>query len=180
MPRRKIFRVPFAKAVRGFGANRKGSAAVEFALIGGPLFMVIFAIIEVSLMYFAQQALETATQDAARQILTGQAKNYSQTQFTNLVCSNLASFLSCGGIRVAAQSFPSFADIQPFDPLDSTGQFVANFPYTSGASGTIMLVQTAYRWPLFVTGLGLNMSNAGSGYRLLTATAAFRNEPYGS
>jgi len=178
MTRRKIFRVSFRKAARNFGANRKGSAAVEFAFIAGPFFMVIFAIVETAMMFFAQQALETATQDTARLILTGQAKNYTQTQFTTALCNNLATFLTCSGIRVASQSFATFAAISPFSPTDASGNFVSSFPYSSGGSGTIMLVQTSYRWPLYVTGLGFDWSNAGSGYRLLTATAAFKNEPY--
>jgi hypothetical protein len=39
-------------------------------------------------------------------------------------------------------------------------------------------VRLFYKWPLFVTGLGFNVSNIGSNQRLLTATAAFQNEPY--
>jgi hypothetical protein len=35
-----------------------------------------------------------------------------------------------------------------------------------------------YQWPLFVTGLGYNISNLCNSKRLLSATAAFRNEPY--
>jgi Flp pilus assembly protein TadG len=160
--------------------NRQGSAAVEFALIAGPFFLVLFAILEAALMFFAQQALETATQDTARMIMTGEAKSYTQTQFTTALCTRLATFFDCTGIRVASQSFANFAAITPFSPVDSSGNFVANFPYSTGASGTIMLVQVSYKWPLFVTGLGFNMANANgdSTHRLLTATAAFRNEPY--
>jgi hypothetical protein len=35
-----------------------------------------------------------------------------------------------------------------------------------------------YQWPLFVTGLGYNIANLTGSKRLLSATAAFRNEPY--
>jgi hypothetical protein len=36
-----------------------------------------------------------------------------------------------------------------------------------------------YQWPLFVTGLGFNIANLSGNKRLLVATAAFKNEPYG-
>ena len=36
-----------------------------------------------------------------------------------------------------------------------------------------------YQWPVYASLLGLNLSNIGSNKRLLMATAAFRNEPYG-
>jgi len=39
------------------------------------------------------------------------------------------------------------------------------------------VVQLFYQWPLFVTGLGYNIANLNGSKRLLTATAAFRNEP---
>jgi hypothetical protein len=35
-----------------------------------------------------------------------------------------------------------------------------------------------YQWPLFVTGLGYNVSNLTGNKRLLVATAAFQNEPF--
>jgi Flp pilus assembly protein TadG len=35
-------------------------------MVGVPFFMMLFAIIETAIMFFAQEALETATQDTAR------------------------------------------------------------------------------------------------------------------
>lgn len=64
----------FGHLLRRFRENRTGASAVEFALIA-PIFLVLlFAIIETALMFFASQVLETMTQDAARMILTGQAQ----------------------------------------------------------------------------------------------------------
>ena len=40
------------------------------------------------------------------------------------------------------------------------------------------MVRVFYQWPLFVTGLGFNISNLTGSKRLLTATAAFQNEPF--
>jgi len=39
-------------------------------------------------------------------------------------------------------------------------------------------VRVFYKWPLFVTSMGYDISNLTGGKRLLTATAAFQNEPY--
>ena len=60
MALRRICRVSFAKAIRDFGGNRKGNAAIQFAMIAVPFFMMLFAIIETGLVFFAQQTLETA------------------------------------------------------------------------------------------------------------------------
>src|ERR1700740_359686 len=105
MARRWTLSRSLFRATRRFGSDKKGSSAVEFALIGGPFFMMIFAIIETALMFFAQQALETATQDTARMIMTGEAKSFTQTQFKDALCLKVATFISCTGIRVASQSF---------------------------------------------------------------------------
>ena len=48
----------------------------------------------------------------------------------------------------------------------------------AGGPGDIVVVRLFYQWPLVVTGLGWNPSNINGNKRLLSATAAFRNEPY--
>jgi len=181
MARRSTSTISIVKAVRNFGGNRRGSAAIQFSMIAAPFFMMLFAIIETALIFFAQAALETATQDTARLLMTGQAQTagYSQTQFKTALCNNLASFFDCtNGIYINVQSFASFASVTVTNPIDSSGNFVNSFQYTPGGSGSIVLVQTFYLWPLFVTGLGYNIGNVNGHYRLLAATAAFRNEPY--
>jgi hypothetical protein len=51
--------------------------------------------------------------------------------------------------------------------------------YSPGGPGDIVLVKLSYQWPLFVTGLGFNITTPNcTGKRLLVAAAAFKNEPY--
>ena len=50
--------------------------------------------------------------------------------------------------------------------------------YCPGNAGDIVVVRLFYQWPLFVTGLGYNIANLTGSKRLLSATAAFRNEPF--
>ena len=51
--------------LRRFRRNRRAAAAVEFALVAPLFFVLLFAIIEVALVFFASQVLETVTQDFA-------------------------------------------------------------------------------------------------------------------
>src|SRR3954449_7778365 len=62
------------KALRRFRRNRRGSSAVEFALVAPVFFALLFAIIETAIVFFASQVLETITQDSARFVQTGQAQ----------------------------------------------------------------------------------------------------------
>jgi hypothetical protein len=41
------------------------------------------------------------------------------------------------------------------------------------------VVRLFYQWPVYLSLLGFTLSNMSGGKRLLVATAAFRNEPYG-
>ncbi len=62
--------------------------------------------------------------------------------------------------------------------IDGNKKFINNMQYNPGGKGAIVVVRLFYQWPLFVTGLGYNIANLAGGQRLLTATAAFKNEPF--
>ena len=171
---------PKRNILRRFRHNRRGSAAVEFALVAPIFFGLLFAIIELAMVFFASQVLETVTQDSARVIMTGQAQNasFTQTQFKNLVCSKIVAMFDCAnGISIDVQSYKAFATINIDDPIVA-GKFVAPNNYLPGGAGDVVVVRVFYKWPLFVTGFGFNIANIGTGQRLLTATAAFQNEPF--
>jgi Flp pilus assembly protein TadG len=169
-----------AKAWRRFRRNRRGSAAIEFAMIAPMFIGLLFAIIETGLVFYASQVLETVTQDSARMIMTGQAQNaaYTQAQFKAYVCSQVVALFDCtNGIYVDVQSYSSFGSVNVTDPITAK-TFVPPNNYSPGGPGDIVVVRLFYQWPIFVTGLGFNLSNLNGSKRLLTATAAFQNEPF--
>ncbi|HVV40357.1 MAG TPA: TadE/TadG family type IV pilus assembly protein [Nitrobacter sp.] len=176
------FRIAARRLIRRFRNSRGGSAAVEFALVAPLFFALLFAIIETSLVFFASQSLETTLQDSARTILTGQAQmaDYTKESFKKeVVCPNASILFDCtNGIFVDVQSYSAFSGITISDPITS-GNFVDNTKYSPGGPGDIVVVRLFYQWPLFVTGLGYNIANLNGSQRLLSATAAFKNEPYG-
>jgi Flp pilus assembly protein TadG len=164
-----------------FCRNRRGSAAVEFAMVAPVFLALLFAILETGIIFFADQYLETLTQDGARMILTGQAQNgnFTSAQFHNFICNQVVALFNCNNIFVNVQSFSSFETLTATCPI-SNGTFVNNMQYSPGGPGNVVIVQLFYQWPQFVTGLGYNITNLNGNYRLLCATAAFRNEPYPS
>lgn len=175
--------LPFVGSIlRRFRRNRRGSAAVEFALVAPIFFALLFAIIETAMVFFASQVLETVTQDSARIIMTGQAQaaSYTPAQFKSLVCGRIVALFDCAnGISVDVRSYPTFSSVTITDPIDAGKNFTAaGLKYCPGREGDIVVVRLFYQWPLFVTGLGYNIANLAGGKRLLTATAAFRNEPF--
>jgi Flp pilus assembly protein TadG len=166
--------------LRRFRRHCRGSTAVEFALIAPVFFALLFAIIEVALMFFAGQVLETVTQASARYVLTGQAQSgsLSQAQFKTYVCSQIPALFTCGNVQVNVQSYASSGSVTINSVFDANGNYAGGSNYCPGSGGSIVLVSLAYQWPLFVTGLGFNMSNPGTTKKWLAATAVFQNEPF--
>jgi Flp pilus assembly protein TadG len=172
------------EALRRFRRNRRGSAAVEFALVAPVFFALLFAIIESALVFFAGQVLETGIQDSGRLIFTSQANcaNMSQAAFKQNICDRVSALLSCSGIDVDVRSYPAGTAITITDPIVS-GNYVNNTVYQPPACNPntttdTVVVRGFYQWPLFVTGLGYNIANINRGSttskRLLAATSAFR------
>jgi Flp pilus assembly protein TadG len=167
--------------LRRFRRNRRGSAAVEFALVAPVFFGLLFAIIETAIMFFAGQVLETITQNSARMIMTGQAQTagYTQAQFQTYVCGQIPALFTCANVYVDVQSYGnSFGGVTINSQIDANNNFINNMQYNPGGSCSIVVVRLFYQWPLFVTGLGYNIANLSGSKRLLIATAAFQNEPY--
>src|SRR5262245_38950266 len=174
-PRQPLFRIA---TVRRLVRNEDGSTAVEFGLLGIPFFGLMFAIIETSLVFFAGQTLETATADASRLIMTGQAQtaSFDQDKFKQAVCSRIYGLFNCmAGLKLDVRKATSFGSADMKKPLNAKKELAdGGFTFDAGSAGDIVVVRVMYEWPIYVALLS-DMSN---GKRLLMATAAFRNEPY--
>ncbi len=173
----------FARDVlRRFGRNHKASAVVEFALVAPVFFALLFAILETALMFFAGQVLETITEASARQIQTGQAQlaNYPDSAHfrSAVVCPLIPAIFNCNNIYINVQSNAAASGVNFINPINSGNFVTSGLAYNPGGSCDVVVVQLFYQWQLFVTGLGYNISNLNGNQYLLSATAAFRNEPY--
>src|SRR5262249_10311567 len=132
-----------------------------------------------AIVFFAGQTLETAVADSARLIMTGQAQaqGFSQSAFKEQVCARIYGLFDCSnGIQVDVKTYPAFASINLAPPLDANGNFQNNMTFQPGGPGDIVVVRLYYQWPIYVSLL----QNMAGNKRLLIATAAFRNEPFGS
>ena len=165
-------------AMRRFRRNRRGSAAVEFALVAPVFFALLFAIIESAMVFFAGQVLETGVQDSGRLLYTSQ--NVSQVQFKQDFCNRVGALFPCDSLDLCldVRRYAPGTVITLNDPIDAGGNYVPNCVWQDPLPNYTMVVRAFYPWPLFVTGLGYNIANVGRGStsssRLLAATAAFR------
>ena len=170
-------------AARRLVRQQDGAAAIEFGLVAAPFLALVFAIMETAIVFFAGQALETAAADSSRLIMTGQAQTggYDQAKFKQAVCAKIYGLFNCNaGLYIDVKKYNSFASINTSKPIDSNGNMQSgNFGYEPGGPGDIVVVRLLYQWPVYVSLLGLNLSDMKGGKRLLVSTVAFRNEPYG-
>lgn len=183
-----ICRLPqlFTKTARGFTrlwANSSGAVAVEFAMIAPALVGLIFASLQIGLLYLSQQGLETATEDTARLVFTGQSQKAGLTasQFKAKACTALPPYLSCSRLYVDVRSVSSFSAASlalPTFTYDSNGNVTNNFSYSPGSRNSIVVMRLMYLLPVVDVPFAIKMSNQGNGSRLIMSTAVFKNEIY--
>ena len=166
--------------MRRFGRDTRGSNAVEFGMLAAPFFGLLLATFESALIFVGQQTTEIATLDAARLIRTGQAKDFSATQFRDAVCAELSVVVKCDDISVDVRTYPDFGSINNNIDEMLQEQALGNDPlqFDAGGPSSIVMVRVYSVLPSLSSGLGLGPGNAPGGGHVIASTAIFRNEPY--
>lgn len=164
---------------RRFGRDQAGASALEFAMVAAPLILLLLAVLQVGLVYFANFALEGATERGARLIRTGQAQTngFDAGMFKKEVCKHLSAPLSCGALQLDVRSYPSFGSAA--GNLASPPSSNDSPSYNPGGAEDVVVVRAFY--PFDIGSLlpsSISLGNMKDGSRLLVATAAFRNEPF--
>lgn len=167
------------RMLRSFGRRNDGTVAIEYAFVLGPFLLMLLAIMQTALVFFAGQTLETAVASSARLILTGQAQTsgMNQASFKAAVCARIFGLFDCqNGVTVDVQKYSTFASADLNRPVDSQGK-VKPGQYNPGGPCEIVVVRLIYEFPV-VSMAGFDLSDMKNGKRLLVATTVFRNEPY--
>ena len=171
----------------------RGLAAVEFAIVALPFMMMLFALVEIMMIFFVQTTLEAGVAEEARKIRTGQAQSttapISQSAFKAAVCGRMYGLGDCTNrLFVTVQANPT----GPLpDPWADGNLNSSDEAYQPANPGELVVVRAYYVWPLMTPGLSdvfktpLNsgthasmISTFGASNRILAASAAFQNEPF--
>ena len=167
--------------LRGLLRDEHGSSAVEFGMLVLPFCLMIFAILELGLVFVTDSVLENATIETGRLIRTGQAQDQGMTaaQFKDGVCSRMSVFSAdCPDrLTIDVRVIPQF-DIVPPDPMAGGTFNESGLTYTNGLPQQLVLVRAWYRQPLLTTFLAQGLSRLNDGTVRMTATTVFRNEPF--
>lgn len=201
----KVFRKAAGRRLRGLGAalqERRGAAIVEFALTVGPFLFLIFAIIELGLVFVANICLSNATLTLARKIRVGaivapgQAATSSSgiqmdlSDFKNAVCSQVLivpTAMCLSQIQIDVRTQASFQNQVSPNPLAAGIFNTSGFCFYSGTPGSIVQMRAYYLWPVLTPFLLSPLVNATTlttpkatstgTYFVLTSSEVFKTEP---
>jgi Flp pilus assembly protein TadG len=166
-----------------FRKDESAAAAVEFSLVALPLLGLLLAALQLSVIFFAGQVLQSAATNAGRQLMTGQAQSGSMTatQFAQLVCNNSAGLYDCNNLMVDVESAGSFSAVNTAPPVltYANGKVTNVWSWSPGAAGQVVIVKVMYNWPVFGPAI-MGLSDQPNGDHLLMAVAVFKNEPFPS
>lgn len=168
-----------AHTAGGFARAEDGATAVEFAFVAIPFLMLVFAIIELGLVFLVSLTLENAVMDVGRQIRTGQIQTAGGTAstFKTSVCNKM-SWLGASKCSANLQiDVQTYSDYAAGNTSASTGTVPTTMNWNPGAAGSIVLIRAYYTWPLITPLLNTGLQNS-SGKRIIYAATAFTNEPY--
>lgn len=195
VPRAAPARAAWRRIIR----SRDGAAAIEFALLAIPYFMIIFAIIETFIAYTGEQLVANAVDTLSRKLRTGnitynlgRSTDMNQVQFRTAFCSEVSILIKCSASEIATpnkllidvRSFSTFAQIPTTIPISSSGDLDrTSMAYAPGAQKTINMMRAYYQWDI-VTDLirpyisNIRPSGGTPSYFLIVETSNFRNEDY--
>jgi len=175
--------IGFRRRLLRLGKDERAATAVEFALLITPLVTLILASLQLSLIFFAGQALQSVAISAGRQLMTGQVQDAgdTQTQFHQVVCDNAPILFTCGSLMVDVQSASNYSQINT-TPItlnyDIHGNVTNTWSYSPGSPGSVVILRVMYNWPVVAGPLMVGMANQPNGDHLLVGVSVFKNEPY--
>jgi Flp pilus assembly protein TadG len=173
---RRLFRAG-RRAAAAFVGRQDGSPAAEFAMVAPIFIVVIYATVQCAIIYICNAYLETATEEAARTVLTNQATSMTAAQFKTAVCNNMPALFNCSGVIVGLQPATSATSISTAAPtFNSNGTLANSMPYQQPTQGQIGVLQVVYQWPVLGLPLGWNFANLGNGTYLMMSTQVFKVE----
>ncbi len=167
-----------------------------------PLLFLLFATVEMGLIFVANICLSNATLNLARQIRVGRvvasgvgATSSSGSQldladFKTAVCSKMllvptATCMTQLQLDVRTQS--SFQGVSAPNPMATSNFTTAGFCFYSGTPGSVVTMRAYYLWPIQTAFLFPALRDASSvtigtqtfygNYYVLTSLEIFKNEP---
>ncbi len=179
-----------ARAARRFLRNKRGSSAVEFAIVVPVFLALMFSTFEVGWFYFVNAVVDSATINIARFIRTGQAQSAGydsqsdrESFFADEVCPKLSFLVDCDArVTAEVQTFATFQDLAndttPITCRDDQPDAIDNLAYNPGSDNAIVRVRICVIYDTLNPAIGMSLAKNDAGQRRVAATYILRVEPY--
>lgn len=152
-------------------------------MVAAPFFFMLFAILELGLVFLTDSTIENAVQETGRLVRTGQAQTaaMSAQTFKDEVCERMSLLATDCDARttVDVRVINQFQNVDPPDPMEDGETFDdSDLIFETGEPGSLILVRVWYEKPLITPFMSEGLSRLDNGKMVMTATTTFRNEPY--
>lgn len=184
--------------------SKDGAAAIEFALLAIPYFLIVFAIIETFVAYTAEQLVANAVDTMGRKLRTGNitynhtttTNNISKADFRRQFCGEISILIQCSEAEITtdaetnklwidAKSYTNYSDMPATVPIKSNGDLnTSSLTYSPGGPNTKNMLRVYYKWEIITDLLRPYISNikptdrSRPNYFLIVETSVFKNEEY--
>ncbi len=174
------------KVINRFKKDEDGVTAVEFAIVGGPFFLLVFAIIESSLLFFANQYLETVVDDVTRLYRTGQVADINTApKLKEEMCRRIKGLFDCNKIFISVDTADQFSELPP-PPTPNNGSNVnsdGDFEPPENFDPDICPLQViqftaSYEWPIYANYSAPLVADGLNDNALISVTAVVRTEDF--
>lgn len=158
--------------------DRRAATIVEFALVAPLFILLLFGLLETSLIYFAQETLETAGEVSLRLVATGAVSDDAagRSRLRRVACAQLSGYMNCDALRFDLSSAPTMSGAgRSHSPSDSS----RSDRFVIGAPGDIVVLRLLYQWPFRLSPFSIVVRHAPSDHgHLLVATRVAKAEAY--
>jgi len=174
----------YQRRVRLFAPSNSGAAAIEFALVAIPFFLLLILLFELALIFLLSVTLQNAIVTASRSIRTGAVQSSSTpttaATFVTTVCNAMGWLQgSCvSQLKIDVRPQNNFSSLVAPNPMASGTFDPTVLTFNPGIAGQVVLVRAFYQWPLLAPGLDSMFSKTHNGIDLIVESTAFVNEPY--
>jgi len=178
-------------SVPRFLKNKRGMAAVEFALVSPAFFALFFTVLEVGWVFYAEGIAERAKKEATRLIRTGQIQQISQENDPEAqrkavyasVCKFAKVFGNCDEtVTVEVVTYDTFKQLSKDDTdvvcQNSSKDLRDQLSFDPGEDDSIVRVRICILYKTLNPAIGMSLKQTTGEKDRLVAQHIFRNEPF--
>lgn len=100
--------------LRRLARDRKGVAAIEFALVSVPVVLMLLTLIDLGFRAYLSSQLQGTMDQAARKVTVG---GVTTTTITNFVTDRIRRILPGATVQVVPKSYDDFSDVAKPEPI---------------------------------------------------------------